>query len=342
MIKDINRVKFNKRVVLLVQSYPAFRLVYFLLKKNQKVLIFTTHEGVRKVCAYLKLPCVCPEVVIDKVNYLLPLFFKRNLESYLTNLSSRRALGRLLKYREIDFVITIVGMDRKILPAFLNLKKNFFLWDDSFYVAAKKNTNNNILLRFKNSLLNLVYRTNFSLHHDSVMANIPLTDSKDLPVNCINLSGEPEKYLTDPRYTKGNIHKKYEIVFLGDYDFYEMSRKCNIVKLISLIKKINRQYPNKVFYKPHPGSWGNSHIKYFGKNIIEDFMPIEVISHQCQVIITLGSASVLSLKNTNTQVIGIGNLVDMCQDLFEMSEAQGLKHVKELETFEKIIEQELK
>ena len=87
---------------------------------------------------------------------------------------------------------------------------------------------------------------------------------------------------------------------------------------------------------------GAGQIKYFGKNIIEDFMPIEVIGHQCKVIITLGSASVLSLKNTNAQVIGVGNLVDMCQDLFEMSEAQGLKHVKELETFEKIIEQELK
>ena len=66
-----------------------------------------------------------------------------------------------------------------------------------------------------------------------------------------------------------------------------------------------------------------------------------MIGNNCRVIMTIGSASVVNLK-TIAKVIGIGNLVDLCNDLYETSERQGLKHIKDLEAFHKKIDQELK
>ena len=233
-------------------------------------------------------------------------------------------------------------MDRKILPAFLNLKNEFFFWNDSFYSPAAKSHTSNFFLRFKNQIQNVVYRTKFSLYNDHLMPNIPLTSLKDLPPNCVHLDGEPNSNITNLMPTKNLFNKEYEIVLLGDYEFYDLSRKCNIIKLIDLINDLNLRYPDKVYYKPHPGSVGSSHLKYFGRNIIEDFIPIEMIGNNCRVIMTIGSASVVNLKKTVAKVIGIGNLVDLCNDLYETSERQGLKHIKDLEAFHKKIDQELK
>ena len=174
------------------------------------------------------------------------------------------------------------------------------------------------------------------------MPNIPLTSLKDLPPNCVHLDGSQIRILLILCQRKTCLIKSMRSSYLGIMSFYDLSRKCNIIKLIDLISDLNLRYPDKVYYKPHPGSVGSSHLKYFGRNIIEDFIPIEMIGNNCRVIMTIGSASVVNLKKTVAKVIGIGNLVDLCNDLYETSERQGLKHIKDLEAFHKKIDQELK
>ena len=229
-------------------------------------------------------------------------------------------------------------MDWILLPAFLNLRRAFYYWDDSFYAKRQKITKPSLTLKVKNSILNLIYGTKFTLFTDESMTFFPWIEEYRLPKNCLKLSGNVNSAIPSLKYKNGFKINRWKIVFLGDYDFYDMSQRCNIAKLIRLIERLNDLYFDGVFYKSHPGSVSSSHETIFGANEIDSFIPIEIIGNSCEIILTLGSAAVLSLKETNAKVIGIGKLVDMCSDLFPMSEIQGLTHVEDFASLRAIIE----
>ena len=122
-------------------------------------------------------------------------------------------------------------------------------------------------------------------------------------------------------------------MLLGDYDFYELSLRCNIIKLIKLIERLKEHFPGQIYYKPHPGTVDNSHHSYFSTDeILPCDIPVENLSGEFAAFLTLGSAAVIELKRQGATVLGIGKIVDMCEDLFQMSERQGLKHLNDLDT----------
>lgn len=330
MVGDINSVKFNKRVILLIQSYPAFRLLYWLSANGQNILVLTSKPHIRRVCKSLGISSVLIQFNLPKnhICYFIPNFFVRNIETFIKFIISKKILRRLNKHEKLDFITTIVGMDWNLLPAFLNLGAPFYYWDDSFYVKRHKSTNSSLLVKLKNSIQNLVFKTKFELFNDEIMTDFPWTDLNRLPKHCLQLSGQINSIAIPSKLLSKFNKKKWKIVLIGDYDFYEMSIKCNIVKLIRLVEKLKYMYPNEVFYKPHPGSMSQSHKSLFGDNEIDSDIPIEILGNSCETILTIGSAAAISLKDTSARVIGIGELVDMCRDLFPMSEVQGIKHVE--------------
>lgn len=333
MLNNINQVQFKNRIVLLVQSYPALRLLYFLIGKNYKILVLTSDQKVKKLCQSLKIPYIFfrPEIKKDYLIFLIPKFLLPNINKLLIFRTANKVLWRLRKYNDLDFIITIVGMDWNLVPAFLNLGAPFYFWDDSFYAKRHKSTNLSLLVKLKNSIQNLVFKTKFELFNDEIMTNFPWTDLNRLPKNCLQLSGQINSTTIPSKLRSKFNKKKWKIVLIGDYDFYEMSIKCNIVKLIRLVEKLKYMYPNEVFYKPHPGSMSQSHKSLFGDNEIDSAVPIELLGNSCDTILTIGSAAAIGLKDTSARVIGIGELVDMCRDLFPMSEVQGIKHVESFE-----------
>tara|TARA_B110000908_G_scaffold80909_1_gene96972 strand:- start:26108 stop:27154 length:1047 start_codon:yes stop_codon:yes gene_type:complete len=331
MLTNINEVQFKNRIVLLVQSFPALRLLYFLVDKNYKILVVTSNQNVKRLCQSLAIPyiLICPKIQNYYLIFLIPKFLLRYTDKLLKFRAANKALRRLGKYKDLDFIITIVGMDWNVLPAFLNLGAPFYYWDDSFYAKRHKSTSSSLFVKLKNSIQNLVYKTKFELFNDDIMVDFPWTEVNRLPKHCLQLSGQIDSVILPLKHGSKFNEKKWKIVLIGDYDFYEMSKKCNIVKLIRLVEKLRYMYPDKVFYKAHPGSTSQSHKALFGDNEIDSFLPIEIIGNSCEIILTLGSAAAISLKNTSTRVVGIGELVDMCRDLFPMSEVQGVRHVED-------------
>ena len=340
MVGNINEVKLNNRVVLLVQSYPALRLLYWLIENGQNVLVLTSKPHVKSVCESLVIPNILIQFSMPKnrLYFLIPNFLLRNIESFTASIISKKTLRRLTKYEKLDFIITIAGMDWVLLPVFLNLRRSFYYWDDSFYAKRHKITKPRLTLKVKNLILNLIYGSKFTLFTDEYMAFFPWIEEYRMPKNCLKLSGNINSAIPSLKYENDLKTNRWKIVFLGDYDFYDMSKKCNIAKLIRLIERLKDLYSDGVFYKSHPGSVSRSHETTFGANEIDSFIPIEIVGNSCEIILTLGSAAVLSLKETNAKVIGIGKLVDMCSDLFPMSEIQGLTHVENFAALQSVIE----
>jgi hypothetical protein len=326
---DIRQITLNRRIVILVQSYPAFRMVYYLKVNNHDVIVLTTKTDIRKVCNSLGIFCIMPKpVIINKyIIYYLPNAIKNILQNYLINLSSKFILKKLSKKNNVDFIITILGMDRAILPAFLNFKKAFYYWDDSFYANRWKSDTLKIVSAIKIHIQNFLFSTHYKLFNDEMMKNFPWTARNSLPDNCTELISNLDTSISQSLPPVKSFDKMYDLVILGGYDFYEFSKKCNIVKLINLVEKLQDRYPDKVFYKAHPGTKSLTHKVFFGTNEVESFMPIEIIGNSCKVVLTLGSAAVVSLKKTSAEVVGIGKLVDMCDDLYEMAKIQGLNNV---------------
>ena len=317
-----NVVSIKRRVFLLSQSFPSLRFARVLRESNHSVVIISSNPAVaysaRNEGFYvIELKCVNDLSIFN----IIPNVVRRNFLSLYESHIAFKVLERMKKYQNLDFIITIIGMDWKILPAFLNLDKCFYFWDDSMYARRHSSQNIELFQVIKCFIQNKIYKCNYTLHSDSIMINFPWTKDKDLPLTCQKI------YLQQSRQENSISGVKRGIVLLGDYDFYELSRKCNIIKLIKLIELLKQEFPDQVYYKPHPGTQSTSHSLYFHPNeILHCDVPVESLAGEYAAFLTLGSAAVLELDRNGANTFGIGEIVGMCADLFPMSERQGLKH----------------
>ncbi len=326
----------SKEVYLLVQSYVALRLAYFLIFKKYNLTIITSKPSVVQFCNALKIPVIAPNYY-EKINFINKIFIKLKINIIIRNLYWKKKLKLIAeKNKNCIFIITILGMDYEILPALIGMKDNLVYFDDSFYAKRYHQKNQGLLRVIKLKLFNSILGTKFNYFNDEIMSGFTWMNLNDLPKEIIKLPcSEMRGYAGKINLTITN--KKYPIVFLGDYNLFEMSQKCNIGKLLNILQEINKFYPGKLFYKPHPGATDKDGLTIFNENVIPDYFPAEILSNNVDCFLTIGSAAVVSLDHERVKVIGLGNLVDLIPELLNMSSIQGLNNVKDKSALFKLI-----
>lgn len=320
----------KKKVIVLIQSYQNLQIVYHLINSGHKFLICTSNHSVYKLCLLLGWEVYGLNFIKLKVKYFNIKFF-RIFFSFLNFYILRRYLKKISDKEPVSYLITILGMDYELLPAFLNLERKVFFWNDSTYARPKMVKNFNLKKKIKLKLYNFLFSTNFKYFKDETFDSYMWHDINDLKSFIKIIKYKSVNKTVPQQILKKFLNNKYSIIILGDYSFFSLSRKINIGKFIILIKKLLKDFPGSVFYKPHPGSTNCFYSsKLFGKNIISDFIPAEILCSTGAIILTVGSATSKSLSVKNSRkIIGIGKLVDLRDDLFPMSIRQGLKHVND-------------
>jgi len=320
----------KKKVVVLIQSYQNLQVVYHLINSGHNFLICTSNHSVYKFCILMGWEVYGLNFIKLKIKFfnitILRIFF-----SFLHFYIFRRYLHKISNKEPVSYLITILGMDYELLPAFLNLEREVFFWDDSWYAKHKIVKNVTLKKLIKLKLYNFLFSTNFKYIKEETFDYIMMHDVNDLK-SSIKIIKYKSINKTIPQHVlKKFSNNKYPIIILGDYSFFSISRKINIGKFIILIKKLFKDFPGSVFYKPHPGSTSCFYsTKLFGKNLISDFIPAEILCSTGSIILTVGSATSASLSVKNSRkIIGIGKLVDLRKNLFPMSIRQGLKHVND-------------
>jgi len=318
----------KKKVIVLVQSYPNLQAVYHLIKSGHNFLICTSNHSVYKFCILMGWEVYGLNFIKLKIKFfnitILRIFF-----SFLNFHILRRYLKKISNKEPVSYLITILGMDYELLPAFLNLERKVFYWNDTPYIKSKIVKNVNLKKIIKLKLYNFLFSTNFKYFKTEIFDHYMWHD-----INTLNSFIKIIKYKSINKAIPQQILKKfsnnkYPIIILGDYSFFSISRKINIGKFIILIRKLLEDFPGSVFYKPHPGSTSCLYSsKLFGKNIISDFIPAEILCSSGSIILTVGSATSVSLSVRDLRkVIGIGKLVDLRKDLFPTTFRENLKHV---------------
>ena len=118
-------------MVLLAQSFPSLRFARLLKENKHSIVIMSSNPSVVYAA---KLEGFNVIVVNNSINFrliqFLPTAFQRNIKSLLCSYMAFNIINRIKKYKKVEFIITILGMDWQILPAFLNLDRKFYYWDD--------------------------------------------------------------------------------------------------------------------------------------------------------------------------------------------------------------------
>jgi hypothetical protein len=312
----------NKDIAVVVQSYPAFRIVYHLINNDYKVHVLSSNSSVLKYCQFASIDAIHLECKLFN-HYLI----RRTPFKYLLNyIYVKKELTRIININKFTLLFTILGLEIKILPAVLSLKEDIYFWDDSYCVTRIKSNSVKLKDFIKLKIFNIATNNNFKYYRDTSMHNFLCMDKFNFKKNIKIL---PDDFVINkkiPFNISCKIKKSYYIVLLGDYSLYSMSLKINIAKLLNLIEEIKIIYKEKLFYKPHPGSSSVVGLDIFEGRIIDEYIPIETMIDSIGCIISIGSASSITVANSG-KLLGLGTILDLRSELKKLSSTQGLFHV---------------
>ncbi len=311
----------NSNVLLVVQSYPALRILYHLIAKGFNVEVLSTNKTVIKYCKYY-------DITVKDMNLKIieNTFLKNYKIKYIINyLIVKYIISTYINKKNFSLVFTILGLDLKLLPAILSLKYKIYFWDDSNCVKRLRINNLNIRDQLFLTFFNFITKNKFYYYSDTTFAKFMCVDIEKLNKNIEILPNNYVKNIIPNQLLRKN-KKNYKIILLGDYSLYAMSLKVNIIKLLNLIEEINSTFKNCLYYKPHPGSNSIIGLEIFEGRVIDDFIPIESIIDSVNCVLCIGStASIMDIYSN--KLLGLGYIIDLRPELINLSKAQGLTHI---------------
>ena len=217
----------KKKVVVLIQSYQNLQVVYHLINSGHNFLICTSNHSVYKFCILMGWEVYGLNFIKLKIKFfnitILRIFF-----SFLNFYILRRYLQKISNKEPVSYLITILGMDYELLPAFLNLEREVFFWDDSWYSRHKIVKNITLKKIIKLKLYNFLFSTNFRYIKDETFDNIMMHDVNDLKSSIKIIKYKSINKTIPQQILKKFSNNKYPIIILGDYSFFSISRKINI------------------------------------------------------------------------------------------------------------------